>query len=186
MKISAFFPAHNEEANVEALTRKTADVLSKICEDYEVIIVNDGSKDKTKELGEALCKENPHVKLVNHEVNQGYGAALKSGFYNAQFEWIFFTDGDNQFDVGEIPKLAELAKDNDMVVGFRMDRKDPFHRKLNAKMWGGLVNLLFGFGIKDVDCAFKSKWPRRMGALLEPSGALGQPHSKRCKECWLP
>jgi len=155
LKISAFFPAHNEEANVESLTRKLSNVLSELCSDYEVIIVNDGSTDRTKELSEALVKENPHVRLVNHEVNKGYGAALKSGFYSCRFDWIFFTDGDNQFDAAEISKLAELAGENDFVAGFRMNRKDPFHRKLNAKMWGMLVNMLFRLNIKDVDCAFK-------------------------------
>ncbi len=155
MKISAFFPAHNEEANIVELTKKTSKILSEICEEYEVIVVNDGSKDRTKEVVEKLMKEDKHIKLINHETNKGYGAALKSGFYNAKYEWIFFTDGDGQFDVSEITKLIELAIDCDIATGYRIKRKDPIHRKLNAFAWGTLVKILFGFRVKDVDCAFK-------------------------------
>lgn len=155
MKISAFFPAHNEEANIGELAKKTSKVLSELCEEYEIIVVNDGSKDKTKEVVENLMKEDKHIRLINHEVNKGYGAALKSGFYNAKYEWIFFTDGDGQFDVSEIKKLIDLSKDCDIATGYRIKRQDPIHRKINAFAWGTLVKLLFGFKVKDVDCAFK-------------------------------
>ncbi len=155
MKISAFFPAHNEEANIVELAKKTSKVLSGICDEYEVIVVNDGSKDRTKEVVENLMKEDSHIKLINHEINKGYGAALKSGFYNAKYEWIFFTDGDGQFDVNEITKLIELSKECDIATGYRIKRQDPFYRKINAFAWGVLVKLLFGFNVRDVDCAFK-------------------------------
>jgi glycosyltransferase involved in cell wall biosynthesis len=155
MKISAFFPAHNEEANIGDLVKKTSKVLSELCEEYEIIVVNDGSKDKTKEVVENLMKEDNHIRLINHEINKGYGAALKSGFYNAKYEWIFFTDGDGQFDVSEIKKLIDLSKDCDIATGYRIKRQDPIHRKINAFAWGTLVKLLFGFKVKDVDCAFK-------------------------------
>lgn len=155
MKITAFFPAHNEEANIGELAKKTSKVLSELCEEYEIIVVNDGSKDKTKEVVENLMKEDKHIRLINHEVNKGYGAALKSGFYNAKYEWIFFTDGDGQFDVSEIKKLIDLSKDCDIATGYRIKRQDPIHRKINAFAWGTLVKLLFGFKVKDVDCAFK-------------------------------
>jgi glycosyltransferase involved in cell wall biosynthesis len=155
MKISAFFPAYNEEANIGELTKKTSKVLSGICEDYEVIVVNDCSKDRTKEAVEDVMKTNSHVRLINHEVNKGYGGAVKSGLYAAKFEWVFFTDGDSQFDVNEIPLLTALTDKYDFINGYRIKRQDPFNRKLNAFMWGTLVKMLFSFRVKDVDCAFK-------------------------------
>ncbi len=173
MKISAFFPAHNEEANIVELAKKTSKVLSEICEEYEVIVVNDGSKDRTKEVVEELMKEDTHIKLINHETNKGYGAALKSGFYNAKYEWIFFTDGDGQFDVSEITKLIELTKDCDIATGYRIKRQDPVHRKINAFAWGTLVKLLFGFRVKDVDCAFKLVKKEIIDKIkLEADGAM--------------
>jgi len=155
MKISAFFPAYNEAANIGALAKKTSAVLSKICEDYEVIVVNDCSKDNTKEVVEAVMKEDSHIKLINHEKNQGYGGAVKSGLYAAKFDWVFFTDGDAQFDVNEIPLLVPLTEKYDFVNGYRIKRQDPPHRIINAFMWGLLVKTLLGFWVKDVDCAFK-------------------------------
>ncbi len=155
MKISAFFPAYNEGANIGALAKKTSEVLSKICEDYEVIVVNDCSKDNTKEVIEELMKTDSHIKLINHEKNRGYGGAVKSGLYAAKFEWVFFTDGDAQFDVSEIPLLIPLTEKYDFINGYRIKRQDPFHRIVNAFMWGLLVKTLLGFWVKDVDCAFK-------------------------------
>ena len=173
MRISAFFPAHNEEANIEELTRKTLKVLSEICEDYEVIIVNDGSKDRTKEIGEALAEKDPHIRILSHETNRGYGAALKTGFYNSRFEWVFFTDGDGQFDVSEIKELAKYSDKADLITGYRIKRHDPFIRKVNAFAWGTLVKLLFGFRVKDVDCAFKLIKKEIIDkAKLESEGAL--------------
>jgi len=173
MKISAFFPAHNEEANVEELTRKMLRVLSEICDDYEVIIVNDGSTDRTKEIAENLAREDRHIRVLSHETNKGYGAALRTGFYNSRFEWIFFTDGDGQFDVNEIKELVKYTDMADLITGYRIKRQDPFIRKLNAFAWGTLVKLLFGFRVKDVDCAFKLVRKEIIDkAKLESDGAL--------------
>ena len=155
ISISAFFPTHNEQDNIESLVLKTQKVLSSITDQYEIIIVNDGSKDNTRTIAEALAKKNPNIKVINHEVNKGYGGAVKSGLYGAKNDWIFFTDGDGQFDVNEIPELLKYKDQYDIVVGYRIKRQDPWHRKLNAWCWGTLVNLLFGFHIRDVDCAFK-------------------------------
>ena len=173
MRISAFFPAHNEEANIVDLAKKTSKVLSEICEDYEVIIVNDGSKDRTKEVSENLAREDSHIRVLSHEVNRGYGAALKTGFYNSRFEWIFFTDGDGQFDVNEIKELVKYTDKADLITGYRIKRQDPFIRKINAFAWGTLVKLLFGFRVKDVDCAFKLIKKEIINkAQLESEGAL--------------
>jgi glycosyltransferase involved in cell wall biosynthesis len=173
MRISAFFPAYNEEANIVTLAEKTSKVLSGICEDYEVIIVNDGSKDKTAEVSAALASRDRHVVALNHEKNRGYGAAVKTGMYASKFEWVFFTDGDGQFDVGEIPLLAKLTDKYDLVNGFRIKRADPFMRKLNAFAWGTMVKFLFNFRVKDVDCAFKLIKKEILDrARIESEGAL--------------
>jgi glycosyltransferase involved in cell wall biosynthesis len=154
--ISAFFPAYNEEANIGALALKTSGVLSKLASRWEVIAVNDGSKDGTAEAVRQAGKKDRHIRLVDHVVNQGYGAAVKTGFAAAKLDWIFFTDGDGQFDVNEIPRLLDLAGDHDLVVGYRIKRADPFQRKANAWAWGTLVKTLFGLkGVRDIDCAFK-------------------------------
>ncbi len=154
--ISAFFPAYNEEANIGALATKTASVLKNLASQYEVIAVNDGSKDRTADVIRKLNKKDRHIRLVDHKVNQGYGAAVKSGFKAARYEWIYFTDGDGQFDVEEMKNLIPLLKDHDLVVGYRIKRADPFQRKLNAFLWGSLVKMIFGLrGVRDIDCAFK-------------------------------
>ncbi len=155
INISVFFPAHNEVENIGLLTNKTVEVLSQSVDDFEIIIVNDGSKDGTKEEAERLADQYPQVFAVHHEVNRGYGGAVKTGIASCTKDWIFFTDGDGQFDVGEIPLLLEHADSYDCVVGYRMNRQDPFHRKVFAFCWGTLVRILFGFKVRDLDCAFK-------------------------------
>jgi glycosyltransferase involved in cell wall biosynthesis len=154
--ISAFFPAYNEEANIGPLCVKTAAALKKVTTRYEVIAINDGSKDDTAGVVNALHKKDSHIRLVSHKVNQGYGAAVKTGFASSKMDWIFFTDGDGQFDVNEISRLLPLCADNDLVVGYRVKRADAPHRLLNAWLWGTLVRNLFGLkGVRDIDCAFK-------------------------------
>jgi glycosyltransferase involved in cell wall biosynthesis len=173
LKISAFFPAYNEEANIVKLAEKTSKVLSALSEDYEVIIVNDGSKDNTAGVSAELAKRDPHVKVINHEKNKGYGGAVKTGMYAAGFEWVFFTDGDGQFDVSEISELTKLTGKYDLITGFRIKRADSFMRKLNAFAWGTLVKLLFRFRVKDVDCAFKLIKKEILDrAVIESEGAL--------------
>ena len=154
--ISAFFPAYNEEANIGPLCLKTAAALKKVAGRYEVIAVDDGSKDRTAAVVQALHKKDPHIRLVSHRVNSGYGAAVKTGFASSKMDWIFFTDGDGQFDVDEISRLLALTGDHDIVVGYRIKRADPPHRLLNAWAWGTLVRGLFRLkGVRDIDCAFK-------------------------------
>jgi len=157
INISVFFPAYNEQDNVVKMTNSFVDVLNEIADNYEIIIVNDGSKDKTGEIAGELCKKNSAVKLVEHKKNQGYGAAVKSGLRAAKHEWIFFTDGDNQFDVKEIKKFLPYIKNYKTIIGYRVERQDSFLRYLNAWAWGKLVGILFPElkDIKDVDCAFK-------------------------------
>lgn len=172
--LSFFFPAYNEEANAESLIRKAQRILPEVAQSWEIIPVNDGSKDNTGDILSRLAAEDPgHVHPVHHEVNRGYGQAVISGFDNARYDYIFFTDGDNQFDLRELPLLLERADQGDLVLGYRKNRRDPLVRRLNAFMWGSLVKLLFGFKARDVDCAFKLVKRKVMGKVkLTASGAM--------------
>jgi glycosyltransferase involved in cell wall biosynthesis len=155
VSISVFFPCYNEEGNVENTVRKALAVLEKLYTDYEVIIVNDGSKDRTGEIADRLAVENPHIKAVHHAKNRGYGGAVQSGIRASTKRYIFYTDGDGQFDIGEMPQLVPLMADFDIVACYRLNRQDPWMRKVNAFCWTTLVNIVFGMRIRDVDCAFK-------------------------------
>ncbi len=175
ISLSVFYPCYNEEPNVERTTMTALEAVSKITDDFEIIIVNDGSKDRTGELADRLATEHPQVRAVHNNPNLGYGGALQRGFREATKEYVFYTDGDGQFDFGEIPKLLPLLDEYDIVSAYRVDRKDPIIRKINAFAWTVLVNVVFRLWLRDIDCAFKI-FPRRlfdeiemrsMGALID-------------------
>jgi glycosyltransferase involved in cell wall biosynthesis len=130
-------------------------VLPELADRWEIIPVNDGSKDKTGEIIDRLAKADPNVRPVHHEKNKGYGGAVISGYNAAKGDFVFFTDGDLQFDLRELTLLIEKLDEGDLVLGYRKNRRDPLQRKLNAFMWGSLVKSLFHFKVRDVDCAFK-------------------------------
>jgi glycosyltransferase involved in cell wall biosynthesis len=153
--ISAFFPAFNEERNVPLMVERLTAVLPTVADDYEIIVVNDGSADRTGAVADELAAADPHVRAVHHPVNRGYGGALKSGFAASRKAYVFFTDGDGQFDVGEIDRLTPFVPEYDVVVGYRLDRAEGGLRKLNAGLWNALVHRLFHIPARDVDCAFK-------------------------------
>jgi glycosyltransferase involved in cell wall biosynthesis len=158
MSISAVLPAYNEEAIIEHTVRHVADVLRGLATDFEVIVANDGSRDNTARVLVDLQAREPelHLRIVTHERNRGYGAALASGFDEAHKDLVFLTDGDKQFDVAELRDfLPVMDGQTDLVIGWRKNRADPLLRKLNALGWKTLVNLLFGYTARDVDCAFK-------------------------------
>jgi glycosyltransferase involved in cell wall biosynthesis len=172
--LSVFFPCYNEEANVRRTTLAALDAMRTICSDFEIIIVNDGSKDRTGELADALAAEHPqHVRVVHNRPNRGYGGALQSGFLAARKQWVFYTDGDGQFDFREIPKLVKLLDHYDIVSAYRLDRKDSAIRRFNGWAWTSLCNLLLGTKLKDIDCAFKV-YPRRLfdEITMHSEGAL--------------
>jgi len=154
-KLSLFFPAYNEEANLKETVEKAIPVLSKVANKFELIIVDDGSKDRTGEIADKLAKKYSFIRVIHHRSNKGYGEALKSGFYSAKYEWIVFTDSDGQLDFSEVAKLIEVKNDVDIVVGYRLDRQDSLVRKLFGTGWTMLANLLLGTKVRDVDCAFK-------------------------------
>ncbi|WP_320046876.1 glycosyltransferase family 2 protein [uncultured Ilyobacter sp.] len=173
LSLTIFFPCYNEEANVEQVTRKAVEVGRQVADDLEVLIVNDGSKDGTKEIADRLAEEIPEVRAVHNNPNRGYGGALQRGFREATKNWIFYTDGDGQFDLGEIPRVLPLLAQYDIVSCYRLDRKDPFMRKANAFAWSTLVNMLFHIGVKDIDGAFKFYPKSFIDAIeLHSTGAL--------------
>lgn len=153
--ISAILPAYNEEALIGATATSVADTLRTLVDDYEVIVVNDGSRDRTEAVVEELAAHDPHIRCVTHPVNRGYGEALRTGFSSATKELIFFTDGDKQFDVREIARFLPALEEADLVIGYRRPRRDPLLRLVYAWGWKLLVTLLFGYLARDIDCAFK-------------------------------
>ena len=153
--LSIFFPAYNEQENIERTVTDALSSISKLISDYEIIIIDDGSRDRTPEIADTLARSNPQIRVVHHPCNQGYGAAIKSGFAAASKELVFFADGDGQFDLAEISLLLTYISKADLVIGYRIKRRDPWHRLLFGKMWGLLVGVLFNLWVKDIDCAFK-------------------------------
>jgi glycosyltransferase involved in cell wall biosynthesis len=153
--LSIVLPCFNEEENVADAIRYASAAAAATAAEYEVIVVNDGSTDATAERAAAFADEDEHVRLVVHAHNRGYGDALRSGLAAARMPWIFLTDADLQFDPGELERFVPLASDADLLVGRRAQRRDPFARRLNARLWNWLVRRLFAIPVRDVDCAFK-------------------------------
>ncbi|MCS7234577.1 MAG: glycosyltransferase family 2 protein [Armatimonadota bacterium] len=153
--ISAFLPCHNEEGNVERVVAAVVRALEVLQVPFEVIVVDDGSTDGTAEVARRLADSDPRVRLVQHPHNLGYGAALRTGFSASRYPWIFFTDGDGQFDPQDLVRLLPHASSADLVVGYRLRRQDPPHRRLVGWLWNLLVRAWFGVRVRDVDCAFK-------------------------------
>ena len=154
--LSVIFPAFNEEANIRAVVEDAYRTIPKLAPIFEIIVVNDGSKDRTGEICDRLGEELSNVRVVHHERNRGYGAALKSGIKLARYDLIFFTDSDRQFDLKEVATLLEQTDAYDIVAGYRARRQDPPHRLLFAWGWNILVRLVLGIRIRDIDCAFKA------------------------------
>jgi len=153
--LSIVLPAYNEEANVESAVEQVSAVAQRLGMDYEIILVNDGSIDRTGEIARELRDRIPNFQLVEHYPNRGYGGSLKAGFAAASKEFIAFVPADNQFDFGEITRLLERIEEADIVSGYRANRQDRFIRKLNAFGWNMVVRLLFGYLCRDIDCGFK-------------------------------
>ncbi len=153
--LSIVMPAYNEEANVANAVERVSAVARQLGMDYEIILVNDGSRDRTGEIGRELAQRIPHFRLVEHYPNRGYGGALKAGFAAALYDLIAFVPADNQFEFAEITRLLEHLDEADIVSGYRANRQDSFIRKLNAFGWNLVVRLLFGYLCRDIDCGFK-------------------------------
>ncbi len=154
-ELSVFFPTYNEEKNIEKVVKNTKKVLLEIAENWEIIIVNDGSKDGTREIAERMAKKDKNVKVVNHKVNRGYGSALKNGFKNATYFWVAFTDSDGQFDFSEIKNFLPHIRHADLILGYRSNRADTFMRRIYTFGWGMLPIILWGLNVRDYSCGFK-------------------------------
>ncbi len=154
-ELTVFFPAYNEIDNLESVVSAAVSFLPEISSDFEIIIVDDGSSDGTYELSEALAERHECVRVIHHERNRGYGAALQSGFQAARKQNVFYTDGDGQFRIEELRSVLPLMETADVVSCFRAHRQDPWHRILNARIFEMAINMIFGLKIRDPDCAFK-------------------------------
>jgi glycosyltransferase involved in cell wall biosynthesis len=173
--LSYFFPAHNEAANLRGLVEEALTTLPGLAETFEIIIVDDGSRDETPAIADELAGTHPQVRAVHHPTNLGYGAALRSGFAAARHEHLAFTDGDRQFKVADLGRLIEALRGGgaDAVVGYRIRRADPLARTVYARLYR-LANLIFfGLRVRDVDCACKLFTRSSLeGVRVESGGAF--------------
>lgn len=153
--LSIALPAYNEEANVGSAVARMIEAAEPLFETIEVVVVDDGSRDRTAERVREIARADPRVRLVQHPANRGYGAAVTSGLRAASQPLVFYTDSDLQFDPHQIRDLIARIDESAIVIGYRRNRQDPWIRKLNAWAWNGLQRLTFGLAVRDVDCAFK-------------------------------
>lgn len=154
--LSVFVPAYNEEANISLIIEDALIYLPKIANKFEIIIVDDGSHDHTREIVSTYSKQYPVVRLISHPKNLGYGAAIKTGLKSVRYDWTFFTDSDRQFRFDELQSFIKYTRKYDFVVGFRRIRRDPILRLILAQVFLRLWNyVLFGLKLKDIDCAYK-------------------------------
>jgi glycosyltransferase involved in cell wall biosynthesis len=155
--LSVFFPAYNDAPPLPDLIAKTFETLEENVAEFEVIVVNDGSRDKTAEVLEALSdRYAPHLRVVTHAANRGYGGALRSGFAAARKEFVFYTDGDGQYDPRELPKLLERMQPGvGLVNGYKLKRSDPWNRIFAGAIYNFCVRMLFRLRVRDVDCDFR-------------------------------
>lgn len=172
--ISVVLPAHNEEAVIAAVVANCVEVLARIVDDFEVIVVDDGSVDRTGEIADGAAAADPRVRVVHTVTNRGYGGALRAGFDAAGKPLVFFMDSDGQFDIGDIAHLVPMAAaGNPAVIGYREHRQDPPLRLVNAWAWNRLVRSLFHFRVRDIDCAFKLYDTSLVRSLdVQASGAM--------------
>jgi len=153
--LSLVFPARDEVENLAELLDTALQIAGRLAPDFEIVLVDDGSRDGSDALIESWCRASPRVRSVRHEANRGYGAALRSGLEAARGELVFFSDADLQFDLAELEKLLEHADEFGIVAGYRDPRRDSWLRRAIAGVWGLLVRSLFDLDVRDIDCAFK-------------------------------
>ena len=156
-ELSVFLPAYNEAENLEKTVANVISNLKRVADKYELIIVNDGSKDTTQKVAEKLAAKDKNIRIISHPVNRGYGAAFKSGLYNAKYDWISFIDADGQFNFEEIDQFidTEQRTSADLIIGYYRERRVTWLRKLNSFAWQTVVDVLFGLKVRDIDCGFK-------------------------------
>lgn len=175
-ELSIFFPFWNEEENIEDVMTKAIPIAKTVARKWEILMVDDGSSDKTLAIANKLAKTDERLRVVSHQPNRGYGAALTSGFSHAQYRYVVFVDGDGQFDFSEITKFVEYIENYDLVIGFRKKRRDKmlFKRLLLMNLLKLGDFMLFHFSFKDIDCGFKMFKKEAVGELqpLRSEGAM--------------
>lgn len=175
-ELSLFLPAYNEEGVIAETIAKCDQVMKAVAEKYEILVVEDGSKDKTAEVVEGCLKKYPNLRMIQHKPNRGYGGALKTGFYETKYDPIVFIDSDGQFDFSEVTKLIDMKIKTgaDLVIGYRIKRSDPPKRLFLASMLKIWNKIWFGFYLRDVDCAFKLISRRVMNGIprLKSDGGI--------------
>src|SRR5216117_3392730 len=149
--LSVFFPAYNDSGTIASMVIRVVKAASELTPDFEVVVVDDGSADSTAEIADELARTYPQVRAVHHPINRDYGAALQTGFLSSTKEWIFYTDGDAQYDPAELAVLwAAMTPGTDLVNGFKISRSDPWHRVVIGRVYHHIVSLLFGLKLRDV------------------------------------
>ena len=153
--LTVILPAHNEAENLPIVVPEVLAALPEFCDEYEVIVVDDGSRDGTRQVLDSLSAKHPNLRIERHESNRGYGAALATGFRNSTCEFVMFMDSDRQFRIADLDLLSPFVGKFDVVAGFRKERNDPLHRRVFAEVFNVTVRMLFGVHLRDIDCAFK-------------------------------
>jgi glycosyltransferase involved in cell wall biosynthesis len=154
--LSAVFPAYNDAGTIPSMVLTALIALRQVTDDYEVIVTNDGSSDHTALVLDAMAERCPELRVIHHICNRGYGATLRTGFCAATKEWVFYTDGDGQYNPLELVSLVNAVKEDvDVVNGYKITRNDPLERKIIGRIYHHFVKLMFGFKLKDVDCDFR-------------------------------
>jgi len=153
--ISLVMPAYNEADNIEPMVAEATPALEANADGHEIIVVDDGSADETAAVTRRVMESYPNLRLVEHPVNKGFGAAVFSGFTSAEKDWIFYTDADRQFVLSELDRFVPYMDEADLIAGYRAPRRDPFMRVFYGKGWSALCTLMFGYTVRDVDCGFK-------------------------------
>lgn len=173
LKVSIVLPAFDEEANVEQAIAEATATAERLFADHEVIVVDDGSSDRTAALVRAIGEQDGRVRVISHGRNRGYGEALRTGFLASRLDYVFFTDADLQFDLAELERFLPYAGTVDVVAGYRMNRQDTAVRRAMAYGWNVLVRMLFYVPVRDIDCAFKLFDRRALSAIdIESVGAM--------------
>ncbi len=155
LNISAFFPAYNDEVTIQGMALEMDYILKGITDDYEIIVVDDGSKDNTGRILDDLAGHLPSLRVIHHQKNTGYGGCLKRGFNEAKKEWVFYTDGDGQYDIKEFPLLLEHIDNADIITGYKIARSDSLLRVIVGRFYHWINKVLFGIKLRDVDCDFR-------------------------------
>jgi glycosyltransferase involved in cell wall biosynthesis len=181
--LTVVLPCFDEEPNVAEAVAQALAAATRHASAVEVIVVDDGSRDGTRGVAELIAAQDRRVRVVGHEVNRGYGAAVRSGITASRMPWVLLTDADLQFDLQELGSMLPVADDHDLVAGYRIDRQDPLHRRLAADCWNRLMRRTFGVAVRDVDCAFKLVRGEAVRALeLQSEGAMISTELYACAE----